>query len=241
MAVRSGTPQRAFPTAMQRLGKRGSANVVQADNRRNVSHARGSPPGGVCAGQEGIRCYYEAETTVGNLWYLGNAIGYVKLQVDEHDVPRTRGILEETIHPTTASSTSIGRFAACRARLEPGFEVCWSCGATLEPEIPPPVEPLSSPRQPSRQDTVVADRGADEDDEQSRTESVERQLDRVGEDLASRAWKERTCSVSSIWTWAFWPWILHGYSFWLVLRLAFRGGSLSPAGNRKVWASVSSI
>ncbi len=182
--------------------------------------------------KEGIRCFYEAEKTVGNFWYLGNAVGYVKLQVGEDHVPQIRAILEEACRPTSGSSALIGRCAECGAKTEPGFEVCWSCEVTLEPEVTPSVEPPSSPQQPSRRDTAVADRGVDEDGEQSRTEAVQRQLDPVSEELAWRAWKAAGIGL------CFFPWIFHTYSLWLILRLAFRGGWLSPAGNRKFYAAM---
>jgi hypothetical protein len=43
---------------------------------------------------EGIRSYLADETTGGMLWHLGNAIGWIKLQVAETDLPRAQEILE---------------------------------------------------------------------------------------------------------------------------------------------------
>ena len=179
---------------------------------------------------EGIRCYYEAEQTTGNLWHLGTALG-VKLQVEEHEVPRVQAILEETRRPTSGPSTPGGRCVTCGAKMEPGFEVCWSCGATLEPEVTRSVESPSSPPQPSRQDAAVADQDVDEADEQSGTEEMEPQLDPVNEELASRAFKVAVIGLAFCG-------VLHIYSIWLVLRLAFRGGRLSPAGDRKFYAAL---
>jgi hypothetical protein len=182
--------------------------------------------------EEGIRCFFEAEQTTGSLWYLGTALG-VKLQVEEQDVARARAILEEARHPTSQSSTVIGRCAACGAKTEPGFEVCWSCGASLEPEAAPSVGPSTPPPQSaSRQDVAVPSTGADQDDEQTKTEAGQRQLDAVSEALASRAFKAAVIGL------CFCPGILQAYSLWLVLRVAFRGGTLSPVGNRKFYAAI---
>jgi hypothetical protein len=179
---------------------------------------------------EGIRCYYEGEQTTGNLWYAGTALG-VKLQVEEADVARVQGILEEARRPTSGFSTVIGRCTACGAKPEPGFDVCWSCGATLEPDVIPSVGLPSSPQEPPRRDVAVADRGEDGVDEQSRTEAAEQQLDPVSEELASRAFKVAVIGLAFCG-------VLHVYSIWLVLRLAFRGGRLSPAGNRKFYTAL---
>jgi hypothetical protein len=180
---------------------------------------------------EGIRCFFEAEQTTGNLWYLGTALG-VKLQVGDDDVPRVRAILEEARRPKSGSSTAVGRCAACGATVEPSFEVCWSCGATLEPEVTPSAEPpASSPQYSSRQDAAVADAGVDENDEEGGTEAVERRLDPLSEEMASRAFKVAVIGIAFCG-------VLNVYSFWLVLRLAFRGGRLSPAGNRKFYAAM---
>ena len=187
--------------------------------------------------KEDIGFFFEAERTVGNLWLLGNAIGYVKLQVEHDDVQRVEAILEKARRSTDESSAVIGRCATCGAKTEPGFDVCWSCGATLEPDLTPSAEPPSSPHQPSGRHATAANRGMEEDDEQDGTEAEDAQLDAVSEDLASRAWKGALFGLS-LWALGLWPWILHGYSFWLVLRLAFRGGWLSPAGNRKFYAAL---
>jgi hypothetical protein len=182
--------------------------------------------------KEGIQCYYEAEQTTGNLWYLGTALG-VKLQVDEADVPRVRAILEEAHRPTSESSTTVGRCAVCGATMEPGYEVCWSCGETVEAGVTPPAEsPSPQQRERSHREAAVADSGADEDDEQCGAEAVERQLDPVSEELVSRAFKVAGVGLVLC------PGVLHTYSFWLVLRVAFHGGSLSPAGNRKFYAAM---
>lgn len=44
---------------------------------------------------DGIKSYTEAESMVGMVWYLGNAIGGIKLQVSEQDADRAKNILAE--------------------------------------------------------------------------------------------------------------------------------------------------
>ena len=50
-------------------------NVVEAEIARNALEAAG------------VRAFLEGEATVGNMWHLGNALGGVKLQVADADVP----------------------------------------------------------------------------------------------------------------------------------------------------------
>jgi hypothetical protein len=43
--------------------------------------------------EEGVRCYLADDSTTGMDWLLGNAIGWIKLQVMENDAERATGIL----------------------------------------------------------------------------------------------------------------------------------------------------
>lgn len=45
---------------------------------------------------EGITAFVADENTTGTVWYLSNALGWVKLQVAEVDAPRARELLKAT-------------------------------------------------------------------------------------------------------------------------------------------------
>jgi hypothetical protein len=60
------------------------ATAVEADLARNL------------LAEEGVAAYLECGALVEMVWMLGNAVGGVKLQVAEDDVPRAREILDRT-------------------------------------------------------------------------------------------------------------------------------------------------
>jgi hypothetical protein len=77
---------------------------------------------------EGIESFLEGAATVGMLWYAGNALGGVKLQVAEADVQRAKEILAQT----DVSSTEAWTCQHCGEKVPLGFNVCWSCESPVE-------------------------------------------------------------------------------------------------------------
>jgi hypothetical protein len=105
----------------------------------------------------GISTTLENATTVGMLWYYGNAVGWVKLQVPEASAQRAREILEQK----TGDSGTI-RFTRtcpkCGADLPAEFEVCWSCQSPLSEDA---AEAQPAPQMPVGDDIKETDAGDD--------------------------------------------------------------------------------
>ncbi len=95
---------------------------------------------------QGIEAIVVDEMLVGNFWYLGNAVGGVKLQVDSADDLRARQLLADEAAPPAGDSGPSHAAAwicsQCRERVPANFEVCWACGRQRGPgdadEVPPP-------------------------------------------------------------------------------------------------------
>ncbi len=80
---------------------------------------------------EGIRAAVNDEVVVNWLWYVGTALGGVKLQVAAADAERARAILDSG-NFAEGSSTPGWICPECDSEVDAGFEVCWSCGAAFE-------------------------------------------------------------------------------------------------------------
>lgn len=78
---------------------------------------------------EGIASFLENATTLGMVWYWGNATGWVKLLVPEADAERARAILAQK-----GVGANARRCSKCGAGLPPNFDVCWSCQTPIDVE-----------------------------------------------------------------------------------------------------------
>jgi hypothetical protein len=90
----------------------------------------------------GIACYLAGAETSGMLWYIGTALGGVKLQVEEHDHEQAQKILSDLESQARSPHTEPWLCPECGNSVDAGFEICWQCGYSLEP---PAIEPLSLP------------------------------------------------------------------------------------------------
>jgi hypothetical protein len=147
---------------------------------------------------EGIMVGYENAITVGMVGYLGNAVGWVKLQVPEADIQRALAILVQR-KPDPAEAAAPDRTCQeCGAKVPSHFEICWSCQALL-----------GGPGEPSgvTATTPPAREGAAADDE----EEEELPGDRM-------AWRAFIAAVIGLFVC---PPLLHFYSIWILLELAY--------------------
>jgi hypothetical protein len=173
--------------------------------------------------EEGIESCIENEATVGLFWPLGNAVGGVKLFVHESDAQRARALLAEHLpepfddEPQTPAGVSGGRCKKCDAKLEPDFEVCWSCGEPVEDSEPAPheAEAAIAAEQPSPKRIAKP---------KPKRETIIDEAD----DLAKKAW------FSAILGLFLCPPILHGYSAWLIALLLINRFPLSRRGYRRL-------
>jgi hypothetical protein len=163
---------------------------------------------------EGISTSMEGATTVGMVWYYGNAAGWVKLQVAETDEARAREIFARKVEIADAGGSD-RVCPKCGVELPAGFEVCWSCQAPVDAEQE--AGPSTHAAVPTRMDAG--------------DEEVAEETD-AGDELA---WRALRAAVFGIF---FCPPLLTFYSGWLFLRLALGDQKLSPKGNRNFYVAI---
>lgn len=81
--------------------------------------------------ENGVPVYMQGEMIADTLWHVGTALGGVKLQVAEEDVDRARSCLSQFAAEDEPSRVDAWDCPKCGARVDAGFEVCWSCGASF--------------------------------------------------------------------------------------------------------------
>jgi hypothetical protein len=187
------------------------ATPLEADLARNRLQA------------ENIPAVLSDDATVGWFWFLGNALGGIKLQVPEEQLPRALAILGESPEgaapseaegqPGPSQAIQAGwTCTRCGAQVNPAAEVCPDCGT--------PADDLGELAGPSSGELL----GQEGDDEYP--------VPSLGDSLATRAVKAAIIGLLAC------PPLLHLYSFWLLIRLALHSGEVSPAGMRKVYVAL---
>jgi hypothetical protein len=157
---------------------------------------------------EGILSFLENATTVGMVWYWGNAVGWVKLQVPEADAERARAVLAQKGVGADNRTCS-----SCGASLPPNFDVCWSCQTPVDVEsentVPQPIAGLSEkqPEEDRPEDTATGD---------------------------AMAWRACIGAMVGIFT----CFLLNFYSAWLILRLGCGNYPLSQVGSRNFYWAI---
>ncbi|MCE9545544.1 MAG: zinc ribbon domain-containing protein [Planctomycetia bacterium] len=192
----------------------------------------------------GIATYLEGVATVGNLWEFASATGGIKLQVEDVDVEAALAVLENdrsqqpmaiaTVDNAEVdqASTPVAKIAStpsqhcptCGEPAEPGFEVCWSCGADIDA---PPVEPLADAEEEAADTADLSARQA------WRTAAIAFLCPAMGTVL--REWKSSEiglmCNVMGV--------LLGTYALWLLFKPGRNREMLSARGRRHVvWAEV---
>lgn len=89
-----------------------------------------------------VPAFVEGSQAATAMSYVGTALGGVKLQVAAADVERAVAVLKT---PVKAGPEGDWDCPQCGTRVEHGFEVCWSCGATRDDE--PSFEDEAPPEQ----------------------------------------------------------------------------------------------
>jgi hypothetical protein len=186
--------------------------------------------------EEGIESYLENEAAVDMLWVLNNAIGGVKLLVNPSDVERARRVIDrhspelvsrENEKPRAASG---GKCLNCNAKLEPGFEVCWSCG-----------EPIENTIETGERESVTAAASDSENASDASTENQDRKTAETSrlttieeaDDLAKKAW-----FASILGFFICMPFLLHLYSLLVVFFLIAHRFPLSRKGSRRLVGAI---
>jgi hypothetical protein len=159
----------------------------------------------------GIESFLEGAAAVGALWYAGNALGGVKVQVAEADVPRAREILANEEFLSAEGRTC----RHCGAYLPAGFNICWSCQAPVQDseQAKPPEERAAVP---------PAVESAEEDVEPTS----------VGD---ATAWRALLAAILGIFLC---PPLLNVYSLWILFKLGFQDPMLSRKGSRHYYIAM---
>jgi hypothetical protein len=98
---------------------------------------------------EGIPSYLEGAEFVGNLWYLGNATGWVKLQVEKTFEHRAREIFSE--EAKEAAIAVMRRCPSCGEEVPGNFAVCWACQTPMDAAPAAKIESSASETEVSSQ------------------------------------------------------------------------------------------
>jgi rubrerythrin len=91
--------------------------------------------------QEGVSAFIADENLVNTNWFLGPAVGYIKVQVLQSELEEAKKILQE--HPTALGPVSDEtenaplKCMVCGETMGEEVEVCPKCGWTFE-ETPEP-------------------------------------------------------------------------------------------------------
>jgi hypothetical protein len=174
---------------------------------------------------EGILVLLSDDATVGWFWYLGNAVGGIKLLVPRDQVERAAAVLAarpggqpescvEAGQGAEASGTGGVACARCGARMDPDMDYCPACGEA------PPDATRASPDSPAGNGRAAGE------------EELEEQAASPGDDLANRALRAAILGLILC------PPLLQVYSLWLLLRLAFHQGEVSDAGIRRMLGAL---
>jgi len=165
---------------------------------------------------EGITTFLEGATVVGFAWIYGNAVGWIKLQVAEDDEERAREILSQ--HFDDSSPGAARSCPACGVEVPANFGICWSCEASMDTSTAE-----SLPQSPPRLSALPT------------TEHEDADSDAVTASGDAMAWRAFTAAVVGLLAC---PPLLHIYSLWVLVRLAFQEKALSRKGQWIFWLAA---
>jgi hypothetical protein len=183
--------------------------------------------------EEGIDSCLENDVSVALVCLLSNALGGVKLQVHARDAERAQAVLADKL-PAKADQANVssafpgGQCAKCGADLDPGFEVCWSCGEPVEAQT---IAPAAEQVPIADSSSTLARSPTEQPSEAEAAESEEDTRDEA-DDLAKKAWFAALLGLF------FCPPILHAYSVWLIFLIVFYRFPLSRQGVRRLWLAA---
>jgi len=113
-----------------------------SDELVTVATFRFAPPADLARAlleQEGITAFVADENLVTTNWFLGGAVGHVKLQVPATQVEAARALLDrhpQVLDETPPGETSDDEAAANEAVDDEGSMRCLACGATMAEKEP---------------------------------------------------------------------------------------------------------
>jgi hypothetical protein len=170
---------------------------------------------------ENIQAYLMGTEAVNTLWYIGTALGGVKLQVALRDADRATDVLGAIKSTDKSKSIAPWKCPSCGAEVDEGFEVCWSCGTSDDQQSPVAgSEHDGDLACPSTSDPLTDER-----------EKIDAATSSSADDTAKRAWRTAVFGIVFI------PLLV--YSVFLILKISRQ--ELSPAGTRQYYGALAII
>ena len=174
--------------------------------------------------ETGLPARIDDDVIVGLAWYLGTALGGVKIKVPPEHVAAAREFLgyadDDEGAPdddeAAAARPRVDRPAACPAcgeRTQAGFDLCWNCGAELASEGPSTITTPDDSETSAASSGDLADDIAD-DAEPSPAEDHDSPPSLSAAQLTDRAWKAAVVGLIIC------PGFLQVYSIWNLLQAA---------------------
>ncbi|MFQ5730555.1 MAG: hypothetical protein ACE5KM_01240 [Planctomycetaceae bacterium] len=172
----------------------------------------------------GISSHVQGAEIAATLFYVGTALGGVKLQVASSQVEKARRLLDEEFDTTRV--TGPWTCPRCREQVDAGYEVCWSCGTVMGDDVVQ--EPVV--HEDEHDDRKVSAEPADGPSEIEPTadgNTPEREADAV----LNRAWKAMVFGV-----------LLCPFQFYaLYLLISIPSQDLSRKARRRFWTMYAII
>ena len=169
---------------------------------------------------QGIRCYLIGSQSSDMLSIVGTAVGGVQLQVTEHDAEHALSLLRELEDSKESRAHHAWVCSQCGEQVDGGFEICWSCGASIEEGVSA-LLPIAKRRE-------SAGEPSEEEPLSERGEPTEPQTD---EDLVSRAFRAAVLGIG------FFPLLV--YSLSLLFRVS--GQPLSSRALMKYYGTIAIV
>ncbi len=182
------------------------------------------------------------------LSYIGSALGGVKVLVEKEDLHEARQLVLSQREPNNDSSP--GWYChRCQEAIEPGFDLCWSCGQPREltnspiVDSPSPIEIGTSAQIGNREEqdrhqlssSAAQNQSTAEPETQSlstRQTSATSEINSDAEEMLIRAWRASIFGLFLL------PVILHLYSMFLLLRASAIAENFTDSGNRRFYATL---
>ncbi|QDT62969.1 SPOR domain-containing protein [Calycomorphotria hydatis] len=163
--------------------------------------------------EQGIEAYVVGSTAATTIWYVGSALGGVRLFTAAADAQAARELIE---HHETSTDEENWLCSECQAEVDRGFDRCWSCGKDRE---------AIGTSTPQVSDQVIA--SDTENDQRSPTgDTTESTADSPIDPMVRRAFRSSMIGLGLL------PIILHVYSMTLLFKRASQEEPLTQESNR---------
>jgi hypothetical protein len=170
----------------------------------------------------GIRAFLAGGATGGLFAGLGGAFGTVDLHVYESDLERASEILASAEEELPLEENEAAGWEEDSTAIEEHAPRSARRGSAIQDHLPEAAD--DSETEFDREGPVEPQEG----EEESWEKVPEISIQWTAEALAGRALRAAIIGL------VLFPPILHLYSLWILIRMAFLGGGLSPSGMRKV-------